>query len=236
MLASKFLSFSRILWQFLQKLYPWAIRSRHLYSSFCNISGYHLKALLWLHLCRRGLKLWLLHTLEGEIHFTRNVEKSVCVVLSLLLVQVERYFVASLPNIINSENVLWMRNQKDGKKYKKYVRRKRIVLAPSRSKREVPGSKSSQQPVISSIPPIDGKKTTRSDDKCQIRNSLHSLRNCVDRLIPAHMQHHEFKLDSNKTNSTAEGHRLYNFPVPSMACWRPCINLCFFCWILIIAK
>ena len=35
------------------------------------------------------------------------------------------------------------------------------------------------------------------------------------------------KLDSNKTNLTAEGHRLDNFPVPSMP-WRPCTNLCFF--------
>jgi len=42
------------------------------------------------------------------------------------------------------------------------------------------------------------------------------------------MHHHELKLDSNKTNLTAEGHRLDNLPVPSMPCWRPCTNLCFF--------
>jgi len=41
------------------------------------------------------------------------------------------------------------------------------------------------------------------------------------------MQHHELKLDSNKANLTAEGHRLDNLPVPSMP-WRPYTNLFFF--------
>jgi len=35
------------------------------------------------------------------------------------------------------------------------------------------------------------------------------------------------KLDSNKANLTAEGHRLNNLPVPSMP-WRPCTDMCFF--------
>jgi len=30
------------------------------------------------------------------------------------------------------------------------------------------------------------------------------------------MHHHELKLDSNKANLTAEGHRIDNLPVPSM--------------------
>jgi len=34
------------------------------------------------------------------------------------------------------------------------------------------------------------------------------------------------KLDSNKANSTAEGHRLDNLPVPSMP-WRPCTDVFF---------
>jgi len=41
------------------------------------------------------------------------------------------------------------------------------------------------------------------------------------------MHHHELKLDSNKANLTAEGHRLDNLPVPSMP-WRPCTDLYFF--------
>jgi len=41
------------------------------------------------------------------------------------------------------------------------------------------------------------------------------------------MHHHELKLDSNKANLTAEGHRLDNLPVPSMP-WRPSTDLCFF--------
>jgi len=46
-------------------------------------------------------------------------------------------------------------------------------------------------------------------------------------LLPTYMHQHEMKLDSNKTNLTAEGHRLDNLLVPSMP-WRPCTNLCFF--------
>ena len=41
------------------------------------------------------------------------------------------------------------------------------------------------------------------------------------------MHHHELKLDSNKANLTAEGHRLDNFPIASMP-WHPCTDLCFF--------
>ena len=53
--------------------------------------------------------------------------------------------------------------------------------------------------------------------------------------VPPYMQHHELKLDSNKVNSTVEGHRLGQLPVPSMP-WRLCTNLCFSCLILIITK
>jgi len=41
------------------------------------------------------------------------------------------------------------------------------------------------------------------------------------------MQPHGLKLGSNKANSTVEGHRLDNLPVPSMP-WHPCTILCFF--------
>jgi len=47
-------------WWFLPKLHLWTIRSRHLHSNFCDIRGYHGKALLWEHLCGRGLALSLL--------------------------------------------------------------------------------------------------------------------------------------------------------------------------------
>ena len=55
------------------------------------------------------------------------------------------------------------------------------------------------------------------------------VRNCVDHLAapPTYIHHHELKLDSNKANLTAEGHRLDNLPAPSMP-WRPYTNLCFF--------
>jgi len=49
----------------------------------------------------------------------------------------------------------------------------------------------------------------------------------IQQLLPIHMQQHKLKLDSNKANLTVEGHRLDNFPVPSMP-WRPCTDLCFF--------
>ena len=46
-------------------------------------------------------------------------------------------------------------------------------------------------------------------------------------LFHKNIQHHGLKLDSNKANLTAEGHRLDNHPGPSMPCWRPCTNLFF---------
>ena len=46
-------------------------------------------------------------------------------------------------------------------------------------------------------------------------------------LLPTYMHHYELKLDSNKANLTAEGHRLDNLPVPSMPS-RPRTDLCFF--------